>query len=343
MRFGLAGFSHFHAHSMIQGMMERHDVEVVAVSEADDALFAQQASGYKLKRYRSAMEMAETEKLDAVGLVERPDERYKTAVELLARGVHVLIDKPAAVEEEALAKLIDAASAGSGKLFPYFTVRYERPVAKAIEFIESGKIGSISSFTSLRPHKLLKGIRPNWFWDMAGGVALDLGIHDIDFYRLICGLSPEEPVDAFGAAGNFKRAGTPSFSDSAQFMLRPLTGPSGTFLADWLTPSADPRHGDCAYFVAGTKGRIEIRSTGGIPGEGEALVLALEDEAPRIILDGPSSPSDIFEDFVKTAHGGQAGPGWIDLAAANGMAIVAAKACSGGKVERYLGTSRAWR
>lgn len=343
MRFGLAGFSHFHAHSMIQGMMERRDVEVVAVSEADDALFEIQGRGYNLRRYRSAVEMAEAEKLDAVGLVERPDERHRTAVELLARGVHVLIDKPAAVEEGALMKLADAAAAGPGNLFPYFTVRYERPVAKAIELIRAGKIGGISSFTSLRPHKLLKGIRPGWFWDMAGGVAVDLGIHDIDIYRLVCGFSPEEPFYAFGAQGDFKKDGKPGFSDSAQFMLRPGAGPSGSFLADWLTPAADPRHGDCAYFIAGTKGRIEVRSTGGIPGDGEALVLALEDEAPRIVLDGPDAPSDIFEDFVKTARGEQAGPDWIDLVAANGAAIMAANACSGGKVERYPGTDRAWR
>ncbi len=334
-RFGLAGLSHFHASTIIEAMIERADVRVLALSEEDYALRSANASKYGLKAYRNAFEMCDAEKPDAVAIVERPDRRADTAARLLSMGIDVLLDKPAAVDRESLAKLAEAARKGPGRLFPYFTVRYERPVAKALELIRSGAIGEVSSFTSMRPHKLLKGIRPGWFWGMPGGVIVDLGIHDIDIYRAACGFGPGERFTAFASSGNFSGEGGEGFVDSAQFMLVPDNGPAGTFLADWLTPEGDPRHGDCAYFIAGTKGRIEVRSTGGIPGKGEALILTAGDRPPTLIEDGPAVPSDIFSDFLSKESGSEMAPGWEDMIIANGIALAAAKAAASGEIARY--------
>ena len=364
-RFGVAGLSHFHAKAILDSALGmgtargKNDIQVVSISEEDDALYGATGAGYGLQRYKDAVTMCERERLDAVALVERPDRRAETAIRLLSMGIDVLIDKPAALDVETLGELAEAAEKGPGRLFPYFTVRYERPVAKTLELITSGAIGKVSSFTSLRPHKLLAGTRPDWFWDMKGGVAVDLAIHDIDIYRAACGFGHDMAFTAFGSQGSFSKTARSDylgFADSCQFLLRPEEGPSGTFLADWLTPSADPRHGDCVYFIAGTEGRIEVRGTGGIPGEGEALILinglvnGLIDfpsgslsnagRGPTVRIDPPREGAGILDDFFSSRLGVKASPfapDWKDLVTANAIAIAAAEAAETGEVREYSG------
>ncbi len=352
-RFGVAGLCHFHARAILDSALNhgRCDVQVVSISEEDDALYEAAGAGYGLKRYKDAVTMCERERLDAVALVERPDKRAENAMKLLAMGVDVLIDKPAALDMETLGRLAEAAAKGPGGLFPYFTVRYEKPVAKALELIRSGAIGKVSSFTSLRPHKLLADARPDWFWDMEVGVAVDLAIHDIDIYRAACGFGHDMAFTAFGAQGSFGRAASSDhmgFIDSCQFLLRPAEGPSGTFLADWLTPTADTRHGDCAYFIAGTVGRIEARGTGGVPGEGEALILVggpsgSSTNAGNGVtagVDPPGEEAGILADFLALSSGGKvppSAPDWKDLVTANAIAITAAEAARTGEARAYCG------
>ncbi len=352
-RFGVAGLCHFHARAMLDSALNhgRCDVQVVSISEEDDAVYEAAGVGYGLKRYKDAAIMCERERLDAVALVERPDRRAETAMKLLAMGIDVLMDKPAALDMETLGRLAEAAAKGPGRLFPYFTVRYEKPVAKALELVRSGAIGKVSSFTSLRPHKLLAGARPDWFWHMEGGVAVDLAIHDIDIYRAACGFGHDMAFTAFGSQGSFGRAAStdhPGFVDSCQFLLRPEEGPSGTFLADWLTPAADARHGDCAYFIAGIEGRIEVRGTGGMPGEGEALILVggpsgsstNAGNGATAGIDPPGVNAGIMEDFLALSLGGKASyfaPDWEDLVTANAIAITAAESASTGEALTYCG------
>lgn len=353
-RFGVAGLCHFHARAILDSAMShgRRGVQAVSISEEDDALYEAAGAGYGLKRYKDAVTMCERERLDAVALVERPDRRAETAMRLLAMGVDVLIDKPAALDMKTLDRLAEAAAKGPGRLFPYFTVRYEKPVAKALELIRSGAIGKVSSFTSLRPHKLLADARPDWFWDMEGGVTVDLAIHDIDIYRAACGFGHGMKFTAFGTQGSFGRvAGTDhkGFVDSCQFLLRSEEGPSGSFLADWLTPSADPRHGDCAYFIAGTEGRIEARGTGGVPGVGEALIIVggpagSSTNAGCGVTAGIDPPEEeavgILDDFLVLCSGEKASPfapDWKDLVTANAIAITAAEAAKTGEARAYRG------
>ncbi len=344
-RFGVAGLCHFHARAILDSSMSRgrRGVQVISISEEADALYEASGAGYGLKRYKDAATMCERERLDAVALVERPDRRAETAMRLLSMGVDILIDKPAALDMETLGRLAEAAAKGPGRLFPYFTVRYEEPVAKALELIRSGAIGNVSSFTSLRPHKLLAEARPDWFWDMEGGVAVDLAIHDIDIYRAACGFGHGMEFTAFGAQGSFGKAASTDykgFIDSCQFLLRPEEGPSGSFLVDWLTPPADPRHGDCAYFIAGTEGRIEARGTGGVPGEGEALILVGAGKAPTAVKGRPGGRPGILDDFFAARFGGRASafaPGWEDLVTANAISIAAADAARSGTAVKYNG------
>lgn len=334
-KFGVAGLSHFHAEMILKETTGRPDMELVALSGCDADLRDKLAGKFGIRAYEDPFLMCEAEGLEAVAVVENPDSRSEVASELLGMGVDVLLDKPAALDFESLEKLEEAAGKGPGRLFPFFTVRYERPVAKALWLIRSGTIGKVSSFTSLRPHKLLERIRPDWFWRIRGGVIVDLAVHDLDIYRAVCGFPPDMGFASFGSQGDFSGLGKAGFVDSAQFMMRPDIGPAGTFLVDWLTPEGDPRHGDCAYFIAGTEGRIEIRGTGGIPGNGEVLVLAVKEGPPAIVETGNDDPHDIYSDFLAGERVCEAAPGWKDMIIANRMALAAAEAARTGRTVRY--------
>ena len=320
MRFGVIGLQHFHVHDMIAGMMREPGVDVIAIAEPDDTAWERAGARYGLKRYRDYRQMLDAEHLDAVGIVNIPGDRAEVAAECLGRGLHVLCDKPAAVNWSGLNLLADAVrEAGSAVLFPFFTVRYERPVVTLRELVTRGTLGKIASFVSMRPHKLMPQARPEWFWDRDryGGVIVDLGIHDVDIYRWFLGdLAPQARSCSVSASHSLVGAGMVSseatgerkehaFSDVGHFMLvpsAPAACPTAVFRVDWLTPDAEPMHGDCRYFVVGTDGVAEVRTTGGLPGEGESLHLVTRTQPPRSI-ELKAAGTTIFADFADAARG----------------------------------------
>jgi predicted dehydrogenase len=331
LRFGIIGLRHFHAYEMINGMMATPGVEVCAVAEPDDEVYRRAGSELGLPRYRDWRRMIADAAIDAVGIVNVPDERAEVVNQCLDIGVHVLCDKPAAIGWESLWRLDEAASESSAVLFPFFTVRYDPPVVALKRLVDAGALGDIVSFTSFRPHKLLAETRAPWFFERSryGGVIVDLGIHDVDVYSWIA--HPCE-IEVFAAHSNATCRQHDEFEDTGHFMIRPSgEGAVGMFRTDWLTPAKEIMHGDCRYFVVGTRGAAEVRTTGGLPQEGGSISYVSDVAEPtQIELEFPRTT--LYEDFVDAASGGEPAIAAADLLWANAMVLAARDSADRGKI-----------
>jgi predicted dehydrogenase len=319
---------------MIAGMRTVPGVEVAAIAEPDDDVFAREGSRYGLPRYRDWREMLEREKLHALGVVNIPGERASVVAECLRRGIHVLCDKPAAIDRAGLSMLRQANDLGRAILFPFFTVRYEPPVATAKRLVDEGRLGRLVSFTSFRPHKLLPSIRADWFWRRAGygGVLVDLGIHDVDVFLWLSGAQVRE---VYASHANVACPGRAEFEDIAHMMIR-ADDPDivGFFRTDWLTPDAEPAHGDCRYFLVGTEGTAEVRTTGGLPlsgADGGCVRLVTRTAPPGDIPPIPPGRT-IFEDFARAAAGEPAAITARELFDANGLVLAGRESADQGVV-----------
>jgi predicted dehydrogenase len=138
--------------------------------------------------YRDFAALLADPQVDLVDLCVPNDAHGRMAVQALAAGKHVLVEKPIALQvAEADAMVTAAVDAGKllmvGHVLPFFP-----EFAYALEAVQSGRFGS------LRAAHLMRVIsKPDWSSDIAdpersGGPAIDLHIHDTHFIGLICGV-----------------------------------------------------------------------------------------------------------------------------------------------------------
>jgi predicted dehydrogenase len=209
-------------------------------------------------------------------------------------GLHVLSEKPVAVNRNDL-KMVETAIKTSGvRLSAMFTMRYSPSILTVRNAVLSGKVGSPCLARAQKSYKWGDG-RP-WFYkhrEIYGSTILWVGIHAVDYIRWTTGLEVMK-VTAFHS--NLSQPDYPGTQDNAVINLQLDGGATAAITMDYLRPETAPTHGDDRIRVAGTEGIIESVDTG-------QRVILISDESPsqEISLESPSLP--LFADFVSELRG----------------------------------------
>lgn len=118
------------------------------------------------------------------------------AVDLLRRGVHVLVEKPMALSGREAGEMIAAAEAGGAVLAVGLDFRFFDSTRLVRDFLASGFLGELRSFD------LRQGVIPRWPFatdfllrkeTAGGGVLADFGVHVLDL--LLVWLGDWESID----------------------------------------------------------------------------------------------------------------------------------------------------
>jgi UDP-N-acetylglucosamine 3-dehydrogenase len=149
---------------------------------------------------------------------------FDVAGKLIAKGKHLLVEKPIASTFTESRDLIGAAEASGTKLAVGHVERFNPAVRKVREVINAGQLGTPIHFSFTRvggyPETLLEG----------NNVLLDLAVHDIDVFRSLVG-----PVKLEHAMSHVTfREGV---YDTAEIFLAAATGASASVHVNWITPS----------------------------------------------------------------------------------------------------------
>ncbi|MCF7956845.1 MAG: Gfo/Idh/MocA family oxidoreductase [Phycisphaerae bacterium] len=203
---GFMGRMHYRCWDELDGC------EVVAVCDADSEVPAKagQAEGNidgaekpinfdLINFYTDFDQMLSTEKLDAVSITLPTWLHAEFTKKALKAGVHVLCEKPMALNLQQCQDMIEAARS-SGKILQIgHCIRFWPEYAKTKEIISSGQYGSVVSATFQRLGTAPSWGEGNWFGDesRSGGVTMDLHIHDTDYVQYILGMP--HAVNSFGA------------------------------------------------------------------------------------------------------------------------------------------------
>lgn len=114
--------------------------------------------------------------VDAVTITTPPETRQGLVLEALARRVHVIADKPFAVDAASGAELVTAAERAGVTLDVFHNRRWDTDIRTLKAVIDGGSVGEVARFESRfdldQPHLLEAG--------PAGGLLRDLGSHLID-------------------------------------------------------------------------------------------------------------------------------------------------------------------
>lgn len=174
-------------------------VELVALCDIDPAQFEklitinqggdQNATQKEYRTYTDLEEMLAKEELDVIDICLPTYLHCEYTCKLLRRGYHVQCEKPMGLNQAQCEEMLQAAKESGKKLMIGMCLRFDGLYCALKELIDSGKYGKVESVYMERLSAMPRWGYDGWFHDYerAGGVALDMHIHDVDMVRYLFG------------------------------------------------------------------------------------------------------------------------------------------------------------
>jgi predicted dehydrogenase len=161
---------------------------------------------------------------DAIAIATPLSTHFELAMEALAAGRHVLIEKPIAASAEEAAQLIEFADKQGLTLMVDHTFIYSSPVSEMARLVERNALGSIHYFDSVRVNLGLFQHDTNVLWDLA--------VHDVSIMEYVL---PQRPI-AVSATG---LSNLPNQHENVAFMTLFFEGDRtiGHVHVNWLAPA----------------------------------------------------------------------------------------------------------
>jgi glucose-fructose oxidoreductase len=186
--------------------------------------------------------------LDAVYIALPNNLHCDYAVRAANAGLHVLCEKPLALDEDECHEIIKACADNRVTLMTAYRLHFERANLEAIQVIQSGKIGEPRIFNSLFTMQVEKdNIRLER--ELGGGTLYDIGVYCINAARY---LFRAEPTEVFAYSAN---NGDRRFREVDEMTSALLRFPDER-LASFTSSFGAADTG--VYDVIGTRGRLRM-------------------------------------------------------------------------------------
>lgn len=161
--------------------------------------------------------------IDAVVIATPPETHADLAIEAMAAGKHVLVEKPMATSTAEARRMVRAAEAAKVTLAAGHTFAHNAAVRTLADLVQGGELGQVHFIDAARLNLGLYRQDVNVLWDLAA--------HDISIATLLLGAAPDS-VSAWGT-----RHTTGFGEDVASLrMWFEATGAEATVRASWLDP-----------------------------------------------------------------------------------------------------------
>jgi predicted dehydrogenase len=184
--------------------------------------------------------------VDAVYLCTPNTEHADYAVRAAAAGVHVLCEKPLAVDDGECERMVAACKQGNVKLMTAYRLHFEPLYLEILELVRSGRIGEPRFFSSsFSMHAKPNGIRTRKA--TGGGTLYDLGVYCINTARV---MFQAEPTQVFAYSVDGARADMPEIDEMTAGVMRF----DGDRLATFTT--SFNANGVSDFRIVGTEGNI---------------------------------------------------------------------------------------
>ncbi|RBW69811.1 Gfo/Idh/MocA family protein [Bacillus taeanensis] len=253
-------------------ILEKHPaVQLQAICSPSGTSAENLAQKYNiLSSYRSYKEMFEKEKLDGVCIVTPNEAHHDIAVEASMRGIHVICEKPLAMNGDEALSMVKAAEENNIIHGVNFTYRENPGVKKLKQLLAEGLIGEIyeGKFQYTGAYGLAGP--PGWRGTKSkggvGGVLADLGSHLIDLVQFVLGenVSTVQSSLSFLHEGKLKSIHEmercDQSADSVHFTSSFPSGVHGSFYTSWISNQGNKNQTiELSFF--GSEGVIQLFSS----------------------------------------------------------------------------------
>jgi glucose-fructose oxidoreductase len=206
-RYAVVGLGHLAQVAVLPAFARANNSELVALVSGEPKKLSTMARQYGVDRLYSYDQYDEclNQGVDAVYIALPNHLHREFAVRAAEARVHVLCEKPMAVNSEECRQMISAASKNKCKLMVAYRLHFERANLEAIEIARSGKLGELRFFSSQFAQQVVAGnIRITEPPARGGGPVYDMGIYCINAARYLFGDEPNE-IAAIRASRNDAR------------------------------------------------------------------------------------------------------------------------------------------
>ena len=215
---GSMGRNHVRVYRELDG------VKLVGVSDNNKETAEKIGATYSAPHYTDYLQMIDECKPDLVTLAVPTLLHYEMGMELIARGVHVLIEKPIASTIEEGEKLVETAQKKGVILGVGHIERFNPAVMELRRRLREGMAGRVYQLHASRLSPYPARIRD-------AGVVIDLASHDIDLMRYLM----DEPITR--VFGETLQSINSDREDMFNGLMRFQSGVVGVLNVNWITPT----------------------------------------------------------------------------------------------------------
>jgi len=226
-------------------------VEVVAISDLDAALAQKRAAEWGIPHaYGDAAQLLHTHELDMVSICTPAASHHALTLLAARAGVHVLCEKPIAVDLVEAEEMIRVCEEQGVLLQIGHMLRSNPAVRTAKSLIDAGVIGAITTIRLRQAHDWggAEQVRPTFATRASGGggTLLDNGCHLMDLARFLVG----DVEEVYARMGTLRWP--IELEDSAVVTARFKSGAIGTIETSWSATGWEE-----GFWIHGTQGSLE--------------------------------------------------------------------------------------
>jgi predicted dehydrogenase len=251
-RYAVVGLGYISQTAMLPAFAHAgENSELTALVSSDPKKLKALSREYKVQKtysYEQYGDCLKSGEVDAV-YIGLPNNMHRPYAESAAQaGVHVLCEKPMALEESDCDAMISAAEESKVKLMIAYRLHFERGNLQAVETVNSGKIGEPRIFTSVFSQQVKEG-NSRLKKDVGGGALYDMGIYCINAARYLFRAEPHK-VFAWNLSSGDKR-----FNEVPEMTSGLMKFP-GDRIASFTTSFGAAARS--TFEVIGTKGAVKM-------------------------------------------------------------------------------------
>jgi UDP-N-acetyl-2-amino-2-deoxyglucuronate dehydrogenase len=207
--------------------------QLVAVCDTDPNTASAVAEHHQVAPFTDHQSLLESVTPDVVHICTPHHQHAQIAVDCLAAGVNVILEKPVAHSLDEAERVVAAADRHAPvKIGICLQNRYNAPVQGAHELIASGRLGAVLGGSGTVLWRRTADYYRSRPWrgravESGGGVLINQAIHTLDLLQWLIG----DVADVRGGTGRYALDGVIDVEDTAQLVLDHTNGARSVFFA----------------------------------------------------------------------------------------------------------------
>ncbi len=254
LKFALVGCGRIaKRHSELLGLNQIKNAKLVAVCDIVEEKAKKIGKQFDIPYFTDVHEMMKSVEIDVVSVLTESGYHAKNVLDIAPYKTHIVVEKPMALTLDDADAMIKACDEAGTKLFVVKQNRFNVPVVKAREALESGRFGKLVLGTVrvrwCRPQHYYDQADWRGTWALDGGVLTNQASHHVDMLEWMMG--DVESVQAMSTTALVDIEA----EDTAVVILRFKNGALGVIEA---TTATRPKDLEGSLSILGEKGTVEI-------------------------------------------------------------------------------------